>query len=115
MIIDLSTLTVYETGDDPVLEDHLKAILFARREIEENAKYKVGEMVRLTNNWVDIMNALVPTYNRIDAKRIAKTLCGTSLEVISVEELTDNGIKGTYYTVEDENGLMWCFAEKMFD
>ena len=114
MIIDLSNLTVIHTGDDPVLDDHLLSVLMQRKEIENRAKYKVGEYVKLTSNYVEIMNSLMPTYNRIDAKGIAKTLCGETVKVISVDELTDNGVHGTYYTIEDADGLMWCFAEKMF-
>ena len=114
MIIDLTNMTIINTGDDPVLEDHLLSVMMQRKEIENRAKYKIGEYVKLTNNYVLIMYALMPTYNQIDAKRIAKSLCGETVEVISVDELTADGVFGTYYTVEDADGLMWCFAEKMF-
>lgn len=114
MIIDLSTLTVINTGDDPVLEDHLLSVMMQRKEIENRAKYKIGEYVKLTSNFYDIMRSLIPTYPPIEAKRIAKSLCGETVEVISVDELTENGVVGTYYTIEDADGLIWCFAEKIF-
>ena len=100
--------------NDPNIANYISNMLVKREKMEQMAKYKVGSMIKLTDDWQEIANTLVPIYNTIDAKRIGKTLCGGIVEICSIEELTNNGIRGTYYSVFDEDGLMWCFPEKLF-
>lgn len=88
-------------GPKVVIDAYARA-LNRSMEIDRKSKYHSGQVVRVKDDVIGIINTLIPTYNYTDARHIALLVAGKYASILGVDELTNNGVVGTYYSIEPE-------------